>query len=312
MSKINSPLTNIGVRHLKCAVAAARHRTFAAAAEDLGVAASALSETIKQIEEDTGVLLFDRAVRPPVLTEHGRRFISDAERILVQFGQAVQDMRDLGGVRTGHVRVAASPSMMSAVVIPAIARFRAAHPGVKVVAHQENAQIVEEMLLSGDADIGLHELWEKVDGVACEPFVSDRYGLACGPDHALAQRSSVRLDDVMGLDFISLTGETGIRKQLERNLPQYPAIWNSPVETSSTITLIWMLSCNAGVALMPELAVSIPSMSAVRFVPIEDVDIRRDMFLMARANRSATPAARAFSEVVRSVGAEVSAKLLAP
>lgn len=290
-------------------VAVSRHRTFSAAADELGVAASALSETIKQIEADTGIQLFDRTVRPPAITEFGERFAKDAERILAQFGQAVQDMRDLGSVKTGTVRIAAAPSMMCAIVIPAIERFHRSNPGVKVIAHQENAEIVEKMLLAGDVDIGLHELWEKVGELEFEPFIADRYGLACSQSHELAERTSLTLDDVSGHTFISLAEETGIRKHLELNLSTHPNIWDSSIETSNTIAMIWMLSRNLGVALAPELSITIPSENSLRFIPIEGVDFRREIFLMIRSNRSATPSAQAFAEVLREVGRDVSARL---
>ena len=71
---LHSKNTNIGVRHFRAALALAREQSFVRAAEALGVVPSALTETIKQIEADCGLRLFDREARPVTPTAAGVEF----------------------------------------------------------------------------------------------------------------------------------------------------------------------------------------------------------------------------------------------
>ncbi len=108
MMNVYSNSTKLGIRHLRYAVAVARNLSLTGASQDCNVALSAMSETIKQIEDDVGVTLFDRSQRPLVVTEFGQYFVSDAIEILNRFDQSIRDMRDFGGKEKGLVRIASS------------------------------------------------------------------------------------------------------------------------------------------------------------------------------------------------------------
>ena len=156
MMNVYSNSTKLGIRHLRYAVAVARNLSLTGASQDCNVALSAMSETIKQIEDDVGVTLFDRSQRPLVVTEFGQYFVSDAIEILNRFDQSIRDMRDFGGKEKGLVRIASSPSVVSTLVLPALAEFRSHYPNIDIAVHQENAKNVSEQLRMGFVEIDWH------------------------------------------------------------------------------------------------------------------------------------------------------------
>lgn len=227
------------------------------AAEECNVALSALSETIKQIEEDTGVTLFDRSQRPLVVTQFGEYFVRDAREILARFNQSVRGMRDFGGKERGRIAISGSPSMVALFAIPTMQAFLRLHPGIEFSVHSENAKQVQESVRKGLTEIGIHEKWEDGAGLGHQPLITDRYGLICSPHHPFASRRSVRLEELKEELFVLLTSDSGIRYRIESSVALRGKIM-SKIETSDAASLLSIVGNNLGISIMPYLALKSP------------------------------------------------------
>ena len=108
--------------------AAARLRNFTHAARELGVSQAAVSRQIHNLEDNLGVSLFHRGSRPLVLTAEGLRLHDAVTTGLRQIAAVAGDLRRAN--RPGTVTVAASVAMTSLWLMPRVAAFRAAHPGI--------------------------------------------------------------------------------------------------------------------------------------------------------------------------------------
>ena len=298
--KIYSNSTKLGIRHLRYAVAVARNLSLTGAAQDCNVALSAVSETIKQIEEDVGVTLFDRTQRPLIVTEFGLYFVRDAIEVLNRFDQSIRDMRDFGGKEKGLVRVAASPSIVSTVVIPALAQFRKSYPNIEFAVHQENAKNVSEQLRLGFIEIGIHECWKESENLSSELLLTDKFGLVCGLNHPLANRSLVSFKEISNSTVIQLSDDTGIRKRLDEQT-KISDFLRVDIETSDATTLVNMISQNIGISVLPEIATMIPAGGGLCFVPIEGLELTRKLYLLSSKNRPISPAADAFMNIIRTL-----------
>jgi DNA-binding transcriptional LysR family regulator len=130
------------------AVAEAEH--LPTAAQELGIVASSLSRTVKQIEDELGIPLFDRTTKVLSLNPAGRTLVTavrEAMRIIDDaIGHAVGD--DL----VGHVGAVASGDLVQALLIPAGAALAACHPSLGLSAIAAGPDEVAELLLRGDAD----------------------------------------------------------------------------------------------------------------------------------------------------------------
>ncbi len=130
------------------AVAEAEH--LPTAAQELGIVPSSLSRTVKQIEDEIGIPLFDRTSKALVLNQAGRTLVAavrEAMRIVDDaLGTAVGD--DL----VGHVGAVASGDLVHTVLIPAGASLAASHPSLALSALAGGTAEISEILLRGDAD----------------------------------------------------------------------------------------------------------------------------------------------------------------
>ena len=300
MKNVYSNSTKLGIRHLRCAVSVAQNLSLTGAAQDCNVALSAMSETIKQIEDDVGVTLFDRSQRPLVVTEFGHYFVRDAIEVLARFDQSIRDMRDFGGKEKGLVRIASSPSLVSTLVIPALEEFRASYSNIEISVHQENAKNVSEQLRLGFVEIGLHERWKNMGILSSELLLTDNYGLVCSAEHPLATQSMVSFNDIANSTVIQLSHDTAIRKDLDADIGISEFV-RADIETSDATSLIWMISQNIGVSVLPENAVMIPTNKNLCFVPIKGFTKNRKLYLLSHSKRIVSPAAAAFMNIVREV-----------
>lgn len=123
----------------------AERRSFRAAAADLGVSPSAVSQTIKALEARVGVALISRTTRSVGLTEAGQRFLDRARPAADDFAAAIEAARSLGDHPSGLLRITVPRAVIAPVIEPVLADFCQAYPEVEieVVADSGFVDIVE-------------------------------------------------------------------------------------------------------------------------------------------------------------------------
>jgi DNA-binding transcriptional LysR family regulator len=159
----------------------ARKRSFRAAASELGISPSALSQTIKALERDVGVALFARTTRSVNLTEAGRLFLEQAAPAMEGLEASFAAVESYGSVPSGLLRINASRGVMSFLVEPVLNGFVRAYPDVDVELFADDgiSDIVEEGF---DAGIRLGDM-VRPDMVAVRLSPPFRFAIAASPDY---------------------------------------------------------------------------------------------------------------------------------
>ncbi|RDE08132.1 LysR family transcriptional regulator [Pelagibacterium lacus] len=289
--KSHSENTSINIRHFRAALALAEAQSFTKAADRIGVVPSALTETIRQLEEDVGLLLFDRQQRPVRPTQAGEDFLEAARRVVADFHGTLHDMRSLAGIEQGTVRVAAAPSVVRFHFAPLIADFRRLHPGVEIMVHAAVAERVGTLVLDREVDFGIAERWHDTDQLTHEPLQDDPFVLACHAGHPLAGRGKVELADIPADDIISLDGDTGIGKAIAQARHVPDSLKRGRLKAHDTIAQLTMVSQGLGVALVSRLAAAVIQSPDIRAVEVADLQLRRTICIITRARTAFPPAA---------------------
>jgi len=138
----------------------AEERSFTRAAARLGVSPSALSHTIRRLEEKLRVQLLARSTRSVSTTQAGERLLARLNPAIAEISSAVEQLGELSGKPAGHIRISAPGEAARRVIAPALPKFVEAHPDivVEVLIEQAFTNIVERRL---DAGIRLGESLEK-------------------------------------------------------------------------------------------------------------------------------------------------------
>jgi DNA-binding transcriptional LysR family regulator len=136
-------------------LAAARHKSFSAAAESLLMAQPSLSEQVRRLEAELGVPLFVRAGRGLELTEAGRLLLPHAERTLAEAEQAREAVREVREITGGTVAFGTFSSAHHYLTGGLVQDFRARHPGVRIRVVGQNSAEVADAVRNGELEAGL-------------------------------------------------------------------------------------------------------------------------------------------------------------
>ncbi|HTP29716.1 MAG TPA: LysR family transcriptional regulator [Anaeromyxobacteraceae bacterium] len=117
---------------LQAFLVVARHRSFSGAARELGVTRSAVSQAVRQLEEQLRVVLLARTTRSVSLTDAGRRLVESAGPAVGQAVAALTEVSAQPGEAVGRLRLSVPRSAIPFVIDPVVPAFRARHPRVEV------------------------------------------------------------------------------------------------------------------------------------------------------------------------------------
>lgn len=292
----------IGIRHLQAFIEVARCGSFTRAAEHLHLTQSALTATIKQLEQDAGLVLFDRTTRRVDLSAEGERFLPVAQRLLSDFSAALEDLRARAELQEGRVSLAGSPSVVTRLIPGALLAFRRRYPRIHVQIRDESAGNLERRVLDNDVDFAVAGNHSQQPELNYAPLIRDRYGLVVPEDHPLAGLPQVGWHQLPAEGLMLLSDDTGIRAQLTRfsssgRIPM--ALSPCLIEVSNPSGMAALISQGLGFSLLPALAADTHSFEGLSFVPLEQPLIEREICLITRRSRALSPAAAALVGTLR-------------
>lgn len=180
--------------------------TLSRAAEQLHVAPTALSMQIAQLEASLGGALFDRSVRPMVLTPLGRFFLPRAQAILNDSQRLVRDSRELSSGSGGWLGIGFVRSLLNWRLPRALHAFRRAHPDVKLELVEMLSEHQPAYLHSGRIHLGLSRYAlppEPVTDLQHTVLFEDPFVVALAAHHPLARRRRINVVDLKDLPLIS-------------------------------------------------------------------------------------------------------------
>ena len=290
---------NLSLRQLRAFDEVARQGAFAPAARELCLTQSALSESIRQLEEAVGMRLFDRTTRTVGLTSAGQAFLQDVRQAFETLEQGVQNLCDLAALRRGKVRIAAAPSVLAVLLLPALPRLRAQHPGIEVELTEDSAEGIAQRVHDGRVDFGVGAAHPAGVELVTQPLVSDRMGLVAPADEPLLRKPKLKAADVAHLPFVGLTTDTAI-SQLLAAAPGMPAnVLQTPLRVSNPALLFDAVRQGLGVSLIPALTAQHPARGDLGFRVLDAPQIVRRTLLIQRPRRAMSPAAQLLCDALR-------------
>ncbi len=188
-------------------LAVATHRSFRIAANELNMTPSAISHSIKVLEERLNVRLFNRTTRSVSLTDAGERLASKLRPAMASIEEAVQELEGSGPVPSGTVRINASEGAIRLVLRPVLARFFREYPQVHldVVSDGRLSDIVAEGF---DAGIRLAEAVPK-DMVAIPVMGDARFAAIASPEYFERREYPIVPQDLYSHDCIRFRFDSG-------------------------------------------------------------------------------------------------------
>ncbi len=188
------------VSALTAFVALAESLNFRAAAARLGVTPSALSHTIRQLEERLGVRLLNRTTRSVSLTDAGLRLVERLRPALDQISAALEDLGEEQSRPFGRLRLYATHSAAAAVIVPIWARFLSSYPDVRLELHLDESPA--DIVAKGfDAGIGTQDRAD-ADMIAVRVTGPMKLAVVASPTYFARRRAPRMPEDLARHDCI--------------------------------------------------------------------------------------------------------------
>ncbi|WP_327322402.1 LysR family transcriptional regulator [Streptomyces sp. NBC_01210] len=264
---------------LELLLAVARHGSLGRAARELGITQPAASSRIRSMERQLGVALVDRSPRGSRLTDAGA-LVTDWARRVVEAAEAFDaGAQALRGRRDSRLRVAASMTIAEYLLPGWLIALRAERPGTAVSLMAGNSAMVARRLLAGEADLGFVEGLSVPEGLDGTPIGHDRLVVVAAPSHPWARRRApLTPAELAATPLILRERGSGTRQVLDSALSEYGGLADPLLELASTTAVKAAAVSGAGPAVLSELAVT-EELTARRLtaVPVEDVDLHRDL-----------------------------------
>lgn len=185
------------LRHLRCFLAVAEELHFARAAERLHIEQSPLSRTIKELEEELGVVLFARTTRSTRLTRAGKLFLDHVPRVFAALQQARDSVKAAVNGFQGQLRIALSDGITPSRLPALLALCRQEEPEVEIrLTEMPLAQQIKG--LHDDLyDVGFARADEVGDGIVATPVWNDPLMVAVPSRHPLLAHKRIPLEEVL-------------------------------------------------------------------------------------------------------------------
>lgn len=183
--------TTIDSRQMLAFATLARCGSFTQTAKELHLTQSAISHTIKALEQDVGVALFDRVGKKVFLTLAGEQLRPTAERILRDMRDARTGLEEIGAWGKGRLRVGASVTTCQYMLPTVLREFRQSFPECALRIEPGDGPLMVELLAGNQIDLALMLEPGKEDGLEFRRLFSDELRILVSPMHAWARAGRV-------------------------------------------------------------------------------------------------------------------------
>lgn len=238
-------------------------------------------------------------VRP---TEVGDVFLASANRLINDLDLLLQDIGNVARSKRGRVVVTCLPSIAGRVMPDAIRECARTYPAVEIDIRDDSANQLLEVVRYGEADLGVTMQWEDPhEELIFEPLLDDSYHLVCSKDHRLARKKQVTWVDLAGEVFIAFTTAGGSHTMIKDALVRNGVTLKRSIAVSQLATVHLLLEGGLGISVLPRLGLPIEKHPTLVNRPISRPALKRTLGIIRRKDRSLSPAASGFSEILRDV-----------
>ena len=290
---------NVTLRQIQAFLAVVDLGNFTRAAARMNMAQPALSLTIRELEAELGIRLFDRTTRRVELTAAGADFTYSARKLIDDFELVMRNARELTERKRGRIVIAAPP-LLAAMILPgAIADYKSTFPGIDVRLIDTQTDKIVHKVRSGEADCGVGTFNESENGLERQLLVKDALMVFCSRPSPLSKARQVPWRALSEHPVIAMTRDSSIRLLAERAFEAAGQTLRPAFEVSQMTTAVMLVEAGLGVAVLPTYVWSFARDHKVISKPLVEPLVSREISMVHAAGRSLSPAAESFAPFLR-------------
>jgi len=277
---------------------------FSRAAEKLHRTQSAVSQTIRKLEDEIGEPLFDRTSREGLLTDAGRLLQEYAERLLNLRKSAQQALGELREMQQGKLTIAAN-EFTALYLLAVLAQFRRLHPMVKIAVQRTLGKNIPNDVLRHNCELGVLTYDPAVPQLRTTVVYLDELVLVVPPQHPLAAESSISIRQLGAESFVAHNVASPYREKVIQSFQRHKTPLHMDIELPTLQAIKKFVAMGNGVAFLPEISVENElARGELLRIPVRELRLHRKLRLVHRRSASLSHAAQAFLKVAEAVAAE--------
>jgi LysR family transcriptional regulator, carnitine catabolism transcriptional activator len=262
------------------------------AAEQLGRTPSAISERLKQFEQEIGAPLFESG-RKNRLTPVGSYVQTQVRDLLSHVDLKLASLQAYSRNAIGRIDIASVPSIATTILPGVIARFRGQWPAVEITARDADSRSVADLVQSGTVELGIASMSGERRALRFVPLFEEPLGIVCRRNDPLYRmRGARRWSDLRGRTLLANAISDGY--EVDPAVP--PA--QAPIVVYNVLSLLALVRAKIGITILPRLSVS-EAQTDIGFIPIDEPDAKRTVGVITRTGEALSPAAAALLQIVR-------------
>ena len=281
-----------------------REGRFSRAAEKLYRTQSAVSQTIRKLEEELGEPLFDRSSREGVLTDAGRTLKEYAEKLLNLRNDAQEALAELRELQKGKLAIAAN-EFTALYLLRVLAEFRRLHPMIKITVLRSLGSRIPDDLLRHTVEMGVLTYDPEETRLRSIVVYLDELTFVVPPTHPLASEKQVSIRQLGTEVFVAHIVSSPYREKVIAVFRRHKTPLHMDVELPTLQAITRFVAMGNGVALVPQIAVeSELARGELVSIAVRELRVHRKLRLVYRREGSLSHAARAFLQVAEAVASE--------
>jgi len=293
----------MNLRDLKYIIAVAETRHFGKAAQQCFVSQPTLSGQIKKLEDELGVVIFERTNRSVEITPVGEAILSHARQILEQADVITQLARAQQDPLAGALRIGAIPTLSPYLMPLILAPLKKHHPQMKLVLSEELTDTLLQRLHNHEIDAALLATPADESDFESQPLFDEPFWVAYPSSHPFYTKQSITRRDLDNQNLLLLSEGHCLASQamevchLKERQNQGEM---SDLRASSLETLIQLVKADFGITLVPALAMrgTWTTGSGIVAQPLKIADAYRRISLVYRRSFPRRAALSAFADII--------------
>jgi len=286
------------LRQLEVFLATARFENVTRAADALAMSQSAASGSLRELENQFGVRLFDRLGKRVQLSELGRQLRPQVENLLAQ-AQALEQALD-GRVVTGRLRIGATLTIGNYIAVNMIADYRRHYPASDIALHVANMEAIAERVASFELDTGLIEGELQHPDLDIAPWRHDELVVFAAPGHPLAHAAALADADLIALPWIVRERGSGTRQAFDRAMHGILPKLHIAMELQHTEGIKRAVEAGLGIGCLSRVCLT-DAFKRGSLVPLQvpGRDFRREWYLITHREKFHSAALQAWLSLCR-------------
>ncbi|MDQ0116224.1 LysR family transcriptional regulator [Paenibacillus harenae] len=285
------------LKQLQYFIAICEELHFTRAAEKMGVSAPNISQQIRKLEEELGVLLFDRVGKAIVLTEAGAILQEHGSAVFGHLQQASDAIADLKRMQGGALSIGVLPGDADLMFNALLLNFHQTYPTISLSLLE--TMRVTEQVLDRSIDVGVTIGPVNDERLTSIPLFHEEFSLAVSTNDPLAMESFIPLSRLQSLKMVQFPLDHQCRKLIDRFCMDKGFTLQPHMVTTTLSSLIQMVQSGVGACVLPRLLLDNLHNANIRVVPLRNPTPSQDICLIYRSDRYVGYAMRTFIKALR-------------